>query len=62
MKPIKRKSTGIVRRIDDLGRIVIPRAVRREVGVEEGTPFEIYTCSDGSILLTPYHPMVDEDI
>lgn len=61
MKPIKRKPTGIVRRIDDLGRVVIPRAVRRELKIEEGTPFEIYTCSDGSIFLTPYHPLVDEN-
>ena len=61
MKQIKRKPTGIVRRLDDLGRVVIPRAVRRELRIEEGAPLEIFMCSDGSILLTPYHPLVDEN-
>lgn len=61
MKQVKRKSTGIVRRLDELGRVVIPRAVRRELRIEEGAPLEIFMCSDGSILLTPYHPLVDEN-
>ena len=37
------KSTGIVRRIDDLGRVVIPREIRRQMGIKEGEPLEIYT-------------------
>ena len=51
------KPTGIIRRIDDLGRIVIPRAVRKEVfGVEDvtGKPMEIFYEKDGTIILKPY--------
>lgn len=41
------KATGIVRRVDDLGRIVIPKELRNRFGIEEGTPLEIYTSEEG---------------
>lgn len=44
------KATGIIRRIDDLGRIVIPKEIRRIYGIADGTPIEIFTDSDGIIL------------
>ena len=45
------KSTGIIRRIDDLGRVVIPKEIRRAFKIKEGDPLEIYTERDGSIIL-----------
>lgn len=56
------KATGIVRRFDDLGRIAIPKEIRRVMRIEEGTPFEISTDHDGSIILTPYRPMQEDAI
>jgi transcriptional pleiotropic regulator of transition state genes len=56
------KATGIVRRIDDLGRLVVPREIRHALGIEEGTPFEIFTDDKGSIIFTPYRPMQEETI
>ena len=47
-------STGIVRRVDDLGRIVIPKAVRKLVDITEGQPMELFIMEDGSILLKKY--------
>ena len=47
--------TGLVRRIDDLGRIVIPREVRRSMGISDGDPLEI-ECKDDQIILTKYQP------
>lgn len=44
------KATVIIRRVDDLGRIVLPKEVRRKVGITEGTPMEIFTDSDGIVL------------
>jgi len=44
------KATGIIRRVDDLGRIVLPKEVRRKVGITEGTPMEIFTDSDRIVL------------
>lgn len=41
------KATGIVRRIDDLGRVVIPREIRRSLGIKEGDPLELYTVENG---------------
>lgn len=41
------KATGIIRRVDDLGRIVIPKEIRMTYGIEDGTPIEIFTDSDG---------------
>ena len=49
------KSTGITRRLDDLGRIVIPRELRRSMGLGENAPMEIYTDAD-KIILAPYRP------
>lgn len=42
--------TGIIRRVDDLGRIVLPKEVRRKVGISEGTPMEIFTSDEGIVL------------
>ncbi|MBQ2798276.1 MAG: AbrB/MazE/SpoVT family DNA-binding domain-containing protein, partial [Ruminiclostridium sp.] len=44
------KATGIVRRIDDLGRVVIPKEIRRTMRIREGTPLEIYTSVDGEVI------------
>lgn len=44
------KATGIIRRIDVLGRIVIPKEIRRTYGISDGTPIEIFTTSDGIML------------
>lgn len=48
------KSTGIVRRIDDLGRIVIPKEIRRTLRIREGDPLEIYTDNTGNIIFKKY--------
>lgn len=45
------KATGIVRRIDDLGRVVIPKEIRRTLRIKEGTPLEIFTDREGEIIL-----------
>lgn len=50
------KATGIVRKIDDLGRIVIPKEIRKILKVKEGMPLEIYTDQDGGIILKKYLP------
>ena len=47
-------ATGIIRRIDDLGRIVIPKEIRRQLKVEEGDPFEIFMMKEGEVVLKPY--------
>lgn len=51
---IKMKATGIVRRIDDLGRVVIPKEIRRTMRIREGDPLEIYTSSDGEVIFKKY--------
>jgi len=51
------KSTGIVRRIDDLGRVVIPKEIRRTLRIREGEPMEIFTGSDGEIFLKKHSPI-----
>ncbi len=51
------KATGIVRRIDDLGRIVIPKEIRRTLRIREGDPLEIYTDRDGSVIFKKYSPL-----
>ncbi len=51
------KATGIVRRIDDLGRIVVPKEIRRTLRIREGDPLEIFTISDGSVVLKKYSPI-----
>ena len=53
------KDTGIVRRIDDLGRVVIPKEIRRTLRLREGTPLEIFTDREGEIILKKYSPMVE---
>jgi AbrB family looped-hinge helix DNA binding protein len=55
------RATGIVRRVDDLGRIVIPREVRKQVDIIEGEPMEIYIMEDGSILLKKYKISLDNE-
>lgn len=51
------KATGIVRRVDDLGRIVIPKEIRRNIGVQEGTPMELFT--DGNKLVIQKYETCD---
>ena len=51
------KATGIVRRVDDLGRIVIPKEIRRTLRIREGDPLEIYTDRDGEVILKKYSPI-----
>ncbi len=53
------KATGIVRRIDDLGRVVIPKEIRRTLRLHEATPLEIYTDREGEIILKKYSPMAE---
>ena len=61
MKDIRRvlylKATGIVRRIDDLGRVVIPKEIRRTLRIREGDPLEIFTDTDGQVILKKYSPI-----
>lgn len=51
------KATGIVRRIDELGRIVVPKEIRRTLRIREGDPLEIFTDKDGEIVLKKYSPI-----
>lgn len=51
------KATGIVRRIDDLGRVVIPKEIRRTLRIRESDPLEIFTDRDGEIILKKYSPL-----
>ncbi|MBQ2999891.1 MAG: AbrB/MazE/SpoVT family DNA-binding domain-containing protein [Clostridia bacterium] len=51
------KATGIVRRIDDLGRVVIPKEIRRTMRIREGDPLEIYTDREGEVIFKKYSPM-----
>ena len=53
------KATGIVRRVDDLGRIVIPKEIRRTLRIREGDPLEIYTEKDGGVIFRKYSPLED---
>lgn len=56
------KATGIVRRIDDLGRVVIPKEIRRTLRIKEGTPLEIFTDREGEIILKKYSPIGELNI
>lgn len=56
------KATGIVRRIDDLGRVVIPKEIRRTLRLPEGTALEIYTDREDAIILKKYSPMAEMGI
>lgn len=51
------KATGIVRRIDELGRVVIPKEIRRTLRIKEGCPLEIFTDHDGEVVLKKYSPI-----
>ena len=51
------KATGIVRRIDDLGRVVIPKEIRRTLRIREGDPLEIFTNTDGGVIFRKYSPI-----
>ncbi|HIQ63404.1 MAG TPA: stage V sporulation protein T [Candidatus Aphodomonas merdavium] len=51
------RATGIVRRIDELGRVVIPKEIRRTLRIREGDPLEIYTDRDGEVILKKYSPI-----
>ena len=51
------KATGIVRRIDDLGRVVIPKEIRRTMRIREGDPLEIYTDREGEVIFKKYSPV-----
>ena len=51
------KATGIVRRMDDLGRVVIPKEIRRTLRIREGDPLEIFTERDGAVVFRKYSPL-----
>ena len=51
------KATGIVRRIDDLGRVVVPKEIRRTMRIREGDPLEIFTDKDGELIFKKYSPI-----
>ncbi len=51
------KATGVVRRIDDLGRIVIPKEIRKTLRIKEGDPLEIFTDKEGQVILKKYSPI-----
>jgi AbrB family transcriptional regulator (stage V sporulation protein T) len=53
------KATGIVRRIDDLGRVVIPKEIRRTLRIREGDPLEIFTDKEGEVILKKYSPIAE---
>ena len=54
------KATGIVRRVDDLGRVVIPKELRRSLRIKEGAPLEIFT-HNGAVCFKPYSPIGEKD-
>lgn len=53
------KATGIVRRVDDLGRVVIPKEIRRTLRIKEGDPLEIFTDKEGGVIFRKYSPVAD---
>ena len=53
------KATGIVRRIDDLGRVVIPKEIRKTLRIREGDPLEIFTDKEGEVILKKYSPICE---
>ena len=56
------KATGIVRRIDDLGRVVIPKEIRRALKIREGDPLEIFITKEGGVVFQKYNNGVYEDL
>ena len=55
------KATGIVRRIDDLGRVVIPKEIRRTLRIKEGDPLELFTTREGEVVFKKYQPFEEHD-
>ena len=53
------KATGIVRRIDELGRVVIPKEIRRTQRIRQGDALEIFTSPDGEIIFKKYSPLLE---
>ena len=56
------KATGIVRRIDDLGRVVIPKEIRRTTSIREGDHLEIFLDEDGAVVFKKYNPTYRDDL
>lgn len=56
------KKTGITRKVDDMGRIVLPIELRRNMGIDEGTALEIYLTNDGVVLRPVERPLTPEDM
>ena len=56
------KATGIVRRIDDLGRVVIPKEIHRTMNIREGDPLEIFLDEDGAVVFRKYNPTYRDDL
>ena len=56
------KATGIIRRMDDLGRVVIPKEIRRAMKIREGDPLEIYTEKNGTVCFRKYSPIDEIDL
>ena len=56
------KATGIVRRVDDLGRVVIPKEIRRTCNIREGDPLEIFIDEDGGVVFKKYIPTYRDDL
>ena len=56
------KATGIVRRIDDLGRVVIPKEIRRTASIREGDPLEIFLDENGAVVFRKYNPTYRDDL
>jgi AbrB family looped-hinge helix DNA binding protein len=54
-------ATGIVRRVDDLGRVVIPREIRRTLRIKEGDPLELFTTREGEVVFKKYQPFEEMD-
>ena len=51
------KASGVVRRIDDLGRVVVPKEIRKTLRIKEGDPLEIFTDKEGQVILKKYSPI-----
>lgn len=54
-------ATGIVRRIDDLGRVCIPKEIRKRVKIKEGDPLELYVTREGEVIFKKYQPVEEPD-
>lgn len=56
------KATGIIRRVDDLGRVVIPKEIRRTMRIREGDPLEIFVTEDGGVEFLPYRACLANEV